>query len=289
MAKDLYDASEAVRRLYQQANDILGFDLAQYSFSGPEETLKQTQITQPAIFVHSAAVLDLLDDTLRPAMAAGHSLGEYTALYAAGVFGFQDGLRLVKVRAQEMQRAGEMQPGTMAAIIGLDRQSLQHICDEAASRGIVQIANLNSPVQTVISGSVDGVRGAMDLARERGAKRVVELVVSGAFHSPLMQPARAGLEKALDSIQMADARFPVYSNVTGTPVTRVTDIKQSLLEQLTSPVRWVESIEQMIADGASKFFELGPGTVLSGLLKRINREVESTSVGSMETLNKLRS
>lgn len=285
MAKDLYDDFTQVREAYQRANDILGFDLARYSFEGPEETLKQTQVTQPAIFVHCAALLGLLSNQgLQPAMAAGHSLGEYTAFYAAGVFTFEDALRLVKVRAEQMQKAGELNAGAMAAIIGLEAAAVKAVCQEAETAGIVQIANYNSPAQLVISGSETGVEKAMEIARDRGARKVIPLVVSGAFHSPLMEYACPGLRQAIEETEFTQARFPVYTNVLARPVTQPDEIKKLMLQQLTNPVHWVSSIENMIADGATDFYEIGPGKVLTGLLKRINRTVPGTSISGSDDL-----
>lgn len=285
MGKDLYDAYESVQECYQRANDILGFDLASLSFAGPEEELKQTRVTQPAIFVHSAALVEILTSRGHaPLLVAGHSLGEYSALFAAGALNFEDALKLVKVRGELMQKAGEINAGSMAAIIGLDEKPLQDICSEAASSGIVQVANYNSPGQLVISGSVSGVGRAMELAKEKGAKRVVPLVVSGAFHSPLMGYAKQGLAETLAQVRIESAKVPVYSNVTAGPVTQPEQIHNYLLEQLINPVRWTESIQHMIADGATAFYEVGPGTVLKGLLKRIDRDADCVSVNSVESL-----
>lgn len=286
MAKDLYDDSEEVRKTYQEAHRILGYDLAQICFDGPEEELKQTRITQPAIFVHSAVLTDfLLKKGLQPAMAAGHSLGEYSALYAAGVLTFADGLRLVKVRAALMQKAGELRKGTMAAIIGLDNKIVAQICEEASTVDVVAVANFNSPVQTVISGSVKGVERAMEIAKERGAKRTQPLVVGGAFHSPLMEYAHDGLGKALAEIEFLSAHCPVYANVNALPVVEPDMIRRRLHEQLTSPVCWSETMQNMINDGARDFYEVGPGSVLTGLLRRISREVKSKPVNSLESLD----
>ncbi len=285
MGKDLYDRFQDARDLFNQASKILGFDLARLCFQGPEEELKQTRVTQPAIFVHSAILTHLLNKkNFKPDMAAGHSLGEYSALYAAAALTFDDALQLVKIRAQLMQKAGEINPGTMAAILGLDIDTLQQVCEQASAAGVVQIANYNSPGQLVISGSVAGVNRATELAKASGAKRAIQLVVSGAFHSPLMQYAADGLGKALNEIEIKTARIPVYTNVDARPVTRPEDIRQKLHQQLTSPVRWAEIVETMIKDGASKFYEVGPGNVLAGLSKRINSEVSCVAVNNSETL-----
>jgi [acyl-carrier-protein] S-malonyltransferase len=285
MGMDLYDHFPDARELFIQANKILGFDLARLCFQGPEEELKQTRVTQPAIFVHSAILTQLLfKKNLKPDMAAGHSLGEYSALFAAEALTFENALRLVKIRAELMQKAGEINPGTMAAILGLDIETLHKVCAQASAAGVVQIANYNSPGQLVISGSVAGVNRAMELAKESGAKRAIQLVVSGAFHSPLMEYAAEGLGKALNEIEIKPARVPVYTNVDARPVTRPEEIRQKLHQQLTCPVRWMEIVENMIKDGAAKFYEVGPGNVLTGLLKRINSEVACTAINSLESL-----
>lgn len=288
MANDLYDNFDQVRDLYRTANEILEFDLAQVCFQGPEEALKQTRLTQPAIFVHSAALNHLVRERdLAADMAAGHSLGEYSALHSAGALTFEDGLRLVKLRAELMQTAGEMNAGTMAAVIGLNAATLQRVCDEASGAGIVGVANFNSPSQIVISGSTAGVERAMAIAKESGAKRVVPLVVGGAFHSLLMEYAAAGLGEGLDRVQIENGAVPVYSNVTARPVTDAKEIRRLLLKQLTRPVRWMEIIENMIADGATEFYEIGPGSVLTGLLRRICREVTGKTINSVESLESL--
>jgi len=288
MGKDLYETFPIARELYDQAVNILGFDLRSLSFEGPEEELKQTYITQPAIFVHSVIVNRLLDQRgISPHIVAGHSLGEYSALVAAGVLDFESGLRLVKLRGELMQRAGEENPGTMAAIIGLNPLEVEDLCREASEVGVVCAANFNSPEQVAISGSIEGVHRAMELARARGAKRVVELVVSGAFHSPLMKGAEERLGQALEQTAFHDPRMPVVPNVTASPTTRSEEIRQNLLRQLTHPVRWVESIQKMITFGAHQFLEVGPGRVLTGLLRRINREVQGIPVGTLEDLNRL--
>jgi len=276
MGKDLFEKFQQSRKTYLKSNEILGFDLSSTSFEGPEEKLKQTYITQPAIFVHSFAITELLRDKLKCSYTAGHSLGEYTALVNAGALSFEDGLKLVKLRGELMQKAGEEQKGTMAAVIGLEARVLETVCEEASSAGVVQIANYNSPGQIVISGSVNGVRKAMEISKEKGARKVLELVVHGAFHSPLMEPAREELKKTLYDTDIKNVRIPVYSNVTGAAVTSGTPaelIRDLLYKQLTSPVRWQESVENMITDGAKEFIEIGPGKVLQGLVKRINGNV----------------
>lgn len=276
MGKDLCGFYPEIKELYEKADSILGFEFSRICFEGPEEELKQTYITQPAIFVHSIAVTKLIGKKFTASMAAGHSLGEYSALVFAGALSFEDGLKLVKIRGDEMQKAGTLNKGTMAAIIGLDAAQLEEVCREASITGIVQPANFNSPGQIVISGSVEGVRKAMELAKERKAKLVKELVVHGAFHSPLMQPAQAELKKALDETEFKNVRIPVYRNVDAKQITSKTgadEIRDSLLEQLTSCVRWEESVINMINAGATEFIELGPGKVLQGLIKRINNTV----------------
>lgn len=277
MGRDFYENDASARALFEQADEILGFALSKLCFDGPEDELRQTKNTQPAIFLHSIVALNSLNGA-RPDMVAGHSLGEYTALVAAMALSFEDGLRLVRLRGELMQRAGEEQPGTMAAVVGLLPEAVDAICREASSAGIVQAANFNSPGQIVISGSVQGVRKGMELAKARGAKMVKELVVSGAFHSPLMASASDGLKKKLDTTPLKDARVPVYTNVTGQPVTRAEEIREMLFRQLTSPVRWEESIIHMVRDGAEKFIEIGPGKVLQGLVKRIVSHVQTAGV-----------
>lgn len=290
MGQDLYEKFPEIAELYSQANEILGIDIAAISFNGPEEKLKQTFITQPAIVVHSMAATKLVKNT-EPKYTAGHSLGEFSALIKAGALSFEDGLKLVKLRGELMQRAGEENKGTMAAIIGMDTGTIIEVCRDASEAGIVQVANFNSPGQIVISGSVEGVHRAMVLAKERGAKMAKELVVHGAFHSPLMESAREDFKAALDNTEFRKVNIPVYTNVHAKPVTADTDIdfiRQSLYDQLTSSVRWEESVVNMIADGADEFIELGPGKVLQGLIKRINNTVKIKGIDKapdIETIN----
>jgi [acyl-carrier-protein] S-malonyltransferase len=285
MGKDLYDQLPAARALFEQADSILGFSLSKICFEGPDEELKQTKNTQPAIFLHSVVVANLVRDSFKNvAMAAGHSLGEYSALVTAGAVSFPDALKLVRIRGELMQQAGIEQPGTMAAVVGLDPTTLIALCAEASADGVVQPANFNSPGQVVISGSVSGVRKAMELAKAKGAKLVKELPVSGAFHSPLMESARSGLKAALDKTDIHDARIPVYANVTAKPVQAASDIRELLYRQLTSPVRWEESIVNMAADGATEFIELGPGKVLQGLVKRIYSSATTMGIGTVAEL-----
>lgn len=288
MAHDLYQELQSVRELYQVASDILEFDLAHLCFKGPEEKLKQTLVTQPAIFVHSVALSQCIRTKgLTCAMSAGHSLGEYSALYDAGALSFEDGLRLVKLRAELMQRAGEVNAGTMAAVIGMAPDAVICVCEEASASGVVCVANLNSPQQTVISGSMPGVEHAMRLARDAGAKRVVQLGVGGAFHSPLMEYAASGLSAGLDAVEVKPPLVAVYSNVTSRPAATTNEIAGLLLRQLTHPVRWVEIMQNMIADGATEVWEIGPGSVLTGLLRRIDRSVDAKAVNSVEALTDL--
>jgi [acyl-carrier-protein] S-malonyltransferase len=285
MGKDLFESSPAAKELFDTANDIMGTDLAKICFDGPEEELKQTRITQPAIFVHSVVVHRLLQEKgVTAQSAAGHSLGEYSALVAAGALSFEDGMRLVKIRGELMQQAGVKRPGTMAAIIGLNVEQTTEVCQSVKDSGIVCAANYNSPGQVAISGEVEAVRAAMVAAKEMGAKRALELVVSGAFHSPLMEDAQAGLLEALQATGMKDAQIPVYTNVLAKPVTAAAELKELLFKQLTHPVRWTEIIENMSADGIATFYELGPGKVLAGLNRRINKEVTASSIGSLEEI-----
>lgn len=268
MGKDFFDSDADSRKLFARADEILGFSLSGICFEGPEEELKQTRNTQPAIFLHSMVVFNKLEG-VNADMAAGHSLGEYSALVAAKAISFEDGLSLVWLRGELMHKADGEQKGTMAAIVGLLPEAVEGICKQASSAGVVQPANFNSPGQIVISGSVEGVRRGMELAKAAGAKLVKELVVSGAFHSPLMASARDGLKKKLDATNIVDASIPVYANVTAEPVTKAEDIRDVLFRQLTSPVRWEESVIHMVRDGADSFLEIGPGKVLQGLVKRI--------------------
>lgn len=288
MGKDLYDGSKKIHDLFDAANDIMEFNLADICFNGPEEDLKQTRVTQPAIFVHSVAIFQLLHDKgIFPDAVAGHSLGEFSALVAAGALSFEDGLKLVKIRGELMQSAGEHKPGTMAAIIGLEADLVKDACDKATSSGIVCPANFNSPGQVAISGDIPAVQHAMEIAKEMGAKRVVELVVSGAFHSPLMEFAQDGLADALKEAKINNAKIPVYSNVLATANQEPEKISDLLFKQLTNPVRWAEIIENMIADGVNLFMEVGPGKVLTGLNRRINREIKCTPVGDLATIQNL--
>lgn len=277
MGKDLFEGNADARVLFEKADTILGFPLSKICFEGPEEELRLTKNTQPAIYLHSV-ILAKLYGKESASMAAGHSLGEYSALVYAGALSFEDGLKLVRLRGELMYDAGISQRGTMAAVVGLDPQRVNAICSEASSTGIVQAANFNSPGQIVISGSIDGVHKAMDLAKGQGAKLVKELPVSGAFHSPLMKPAQDGLKKALDETEIKEAKIPVYANVTARPVKRAEEIRESLHRQLTNPVRWEETVINMLHDGALRFVEIGPGKVLQGLIKRIDSTVSTHGI-----------
>ncbi len=269
MAKDLFENSVEAKEMIKTADEAVGVNLSYIMFNGPEEELKQTEFTQPAIFLHSVVLASLIR-TLRPDAVAGHSLGEYSALVYAGAIQFYEAIKLVRQRGLGMQYAGTVNKGTMAAIVGLTPDVVNDVCKEASANGIVQCANFNSPGQIVISGSVDGVHKAMEICKSKGAKLVKELVVSGAFHSPLMEPAVERLTLALEQTNFYDARIPVYTNVTAKPVTDKNEIKKLLLEQLNAPVRWEEIIVNMSNDGIEEFYEIGPGKVLQGLVKRIN-------------------
>ena len=277
MASDLYENSVEAREMIKTADDALGVNLSHIMFSGPEEQLKQTGFTQPAIFLHSVVLVSLIR-TLHPEAAAGHSLGEYSALVASNALQFYDAVKLVGIRGEAMQQAGEENPGTMAAVIGLTPGIVEECCSEASETGVVQCANFNSPGQVVISGSVDGVKKGMEICKSKGARLVKELVVSGAFHSSLMDSAKSVLKTAIDNTNIYDGRIPVYVNVTAKPVKDKEEIKKALLEQITNPVRWEESINNMISDGIEEFYEIGPGKVLQGLIKRINPDVKCFNI-----------
>ena len=283
MAKDLYENSVEAKQMIQMADDALGFNLSHIMFNGPEELLKQTENTQPAIFLHSVIISSLFR-RFNADMTAGHSLGEYSALVSANAIQFYDAVKIVRARGMAMQNAGMTNPGTMAAIIGLPSEALNEICSEASEFGIVQCANFNSPGQIVISGSVAGVKKAMEFSKQKGAKIVKELIVSGAFHSPLMEPAKIELKEKLDAANIFDAKIPVYANVSAKPVTEKDEIKRLLIDQLDSPVRWEETILNMIRDGAEEFVEIGPGNVLQGLLKRINPEIKCIGIDKFADL-----
>jgi [acyl-carrier-protein] S-malonyltransferase len=275
MGKNMYDNSALAKEMFEKANEILGFRITDLMFEGTEEDLRQTKVTQPAIFLHSVILAATLGESFKPDMVAGHSLGEFSALVANKTLSFEDGLRLVSMRANAMQKACEAEPSTMAAILGLDDKKTEEIC--AAIDEIVVPANYNSPGQLVISGSMKGIEIACEKLKEAGAKRALPLKVGGAFHSPLMEPARIELAEAINSILFSEPICPIYQNVNAKAVVNPTEIKQNLISQLTSPVRWTQIMENMIADGASKFIEVGPGTVLQGLVKKVKSDIEAVS------------
>lgn len=284
MAKDIFEKSDEAKELFQKAEDAVELKISDIMFNGPMDSLKQTDITQPAIFLHSVVLANFIK-SISPDMTAGHSLGEYSALVAAGAIDFVDAMKLVRERGSAMLHAGIEQPGTMAAIIGMQPEPLEEICEEISKQNIVQCANFNSPGQIVISGSVEGVRKAMETAKQNGAKLVKELVVSGAFHSPLMASAQERLKIKLDETEFKNAKIPVYANVSAKPVTGKAEIKDLLFKQLNAPVRWEETIKNMISNGAEKFIEIGPGKVLQGLIKRIDSNVEIAGIDKFEDLN----
>jgi [acyl-carrier-protein] S-malonyltransferase len=277
MGKDLYDSNPKAQELFEQANAILGFSITGIMFGGTEEQLKQTNVTQPAIFLHSV-IAALTAGDLRPDMVAGHSLGEFSALVANGTLAFEDALRLVAQRADAMQEACEANPSTMAAILGLDDAVVEQVC--AGIEGeVVVAANYNCPGQLVISGTLKGIEVACERMKEAGAKRAMPLPVGGAFHSPLMEPAREKLASAIEATDFRTPTCPVYQNVDAQPYTDPAQIKANLIAQLTAPVRWTQTVERMVADGAAKFVEVGPGKVLLGLVKKISREAEVAKLG----------
>jgi [acyl-carrier-protein] S-malonyltransferase len=271
MGKDLYDRSVLAKEMFEKANSILGFRITDLMFSGTDEDLRQTRVTQPAIFLHSTILATVLGDSFKPDMVAGHSLGEFSALVANKTLSFEDGLILVSKRALAMQKACEMAPSTMAAILGMDDSVVEEVC--ASIKEIVVPANFNSPGQIVISGSNEGIDKAIEILKEKGAKRAIKLAVGGAFHSPLMEPAKLELEAAIRSTTFNHPICPVYQNVNAKPSADPEKIKINLVSQLTSPVRWTQSVINMISDGASSFVEVGPGSVLQGLIKKVNREM----------------
>jgi [acyl-carrier-protein] S-malonyltransferase len=271
MGADLYEKSAEARQLFDQANEILGFNLTDIMFRGTAEDLKQTRVTQPAIFLHSVISARLLGEAFQPEMVAGHSLGEFSALVSAQAMSFEDGLKLVYQRAMAMQEACEIKPSTMAAVLGLEDAVVEEVC--AATPGVVVAANYNCPGQLVISGDVDAVQTACETLKEKGAKRALILPVGGAFHSPLMEPAREKLAKAILDTEFKTPICPIYQNAVAKAVTDKDEIKQNLIAQLTAPVRWTQSIQQMITDGGDLFIEVGPGKVLTGLMRSINRDI----------------
>jgi len=285
MAKDLFEKSVEAREMIKTADDILGVNLSYIMFNGPEDELKQTQFTQPAIFLQSVILASIIR-TIEADAAAGHSLGEYSAYVASGTIQFHEAIKLVRARGVAMQEAGDQNKGTMAAVIGFEPEKVENLCAEASAAGIVQCANFNSPGQIVISGSVEGVKKAMELCKTAGAKMVKELVVSAAFHSPLMLSAKEKLNSALDGTNFYKSKFPVYTNVSAKPVASLSEIKSLLFEQITAPVRWEESIRNMIDDGIEEFYEIGPGNVLQGLVKRINPDVKRFGIDKFEDVEK---
>lgn len=277
MGKELYEKSDIARTLMEQANDILGFKITDIMFSGTEEDLKQTNVTQPGIFIHSVVLAKSLGADFRPDMAAGHSLGEFSALVACQALTFEDGLRLVAKRANAMQKACELRPSTMAAVTNLSDEVVEKICTEF--EGVVP-ANYNCPGQIAVSGPLEAIEAACVRFLEAGAKRALVLKVGGAFHSPLMEPARIELEQAITATKFSRPVCPVYQNVTARPATNPEDIKKNLVDQLTAPVLWTQTIENMITDGASSFIELGPGKVLQNLVKKVNKDMETVGMAS---------
>jgi len=275
MGKDLYEQSEQARVLFEQANEILGFRITDIMFDGTDEGLKQTNVTQPAIFLHSVILASVLGDAFKPEMAAGHSLGEFSALVSAKALSFEDGLRLVAARANAMQKACELQPSTMAAILGLDDYTVEDICHRISD--IVVPANYNCPGQLVISGTIAGIDKACELLTAAGAKRALKLNVGGAFHSPLMEAARVDLEHAIVNTEIKTPICPIYQNIDAKPYTDPALIKHNLIAQLTGPVRWTQTVIHMLEGGASSFTEVGPGNVLQGLVKKVNRQIPTES------------
>lgn len=274
MGKDLYDASTKAKDLFEHANKILGFDITKIMFEGTPEELKETKVTQPAIFLHSTILAAVMGDTFKPDMVAGHSLGELSALVANKTLAFSDGLQLVYKRALAMQKACELKPSTMAAVLGLEDNIVEDIC--AKTDGIVVAANYNCPGQLVISGEIDAINVACESLKEAGARRALLLPVGGAFHSPLMEPAGAELAAAIEETQFSKPACPVYQNVSTTAVIDPEEIKKNLIAQLTAPVKWTQSVKNMIADGATSFVEVGPGNVLQGLVKKVDRSLETS-------------
>ncbi len=277
MGKDLYDNFPKAKELFDQANEILGFNITDIIFNGTDEDLKQTKVTQPAVFLHSVIRAICLGDDFKPEMVAGHSLGEFSALVAAGVLSFEDGLRLVSKRALAMQAACELQPSTMAAVLGLEDEKVVEVL-KSITNEVVVAANFNCPGQLVISGSVAGVEQACEALKNAGAKRALPLKVGGAFHSPLMEPAREELAKAIEETNFSSPKCPIYQNVVAHAVTEPQEIKKNLIAQLTAPVRWTECVRAMISDGATLFTEVGPGTVLQGLVKKIDSSISAESI-----------
>lgn len=277
MGKDLYENNPVAKEMFDKANDILGFNITDLMFNGTDEDLRQTKVTQPAIFLHSVILAKTMGADFAPDMVAGHSLGEFSALVAAGALSFEDGLRLVSARAMAMQKACEIKPSTMAAVIALPDEKVEEIC-ASVTEGVVVPANYNCPGQLVISGSIEGIDAACEKLLAAGAKRALKLKVGGAFHSPLMEPARAELADAIANTAFHTPKCPVYQNVDAKPQTDPEAIKKNLIAQLTAPVRWTQTVQNMVADGAVSFTEVGPGAVLQGLVKKISRDVETAGI-----------
>lgn len=271
MGKDLYENNQLAHEMFEKANEVLGFRITDLMFNGTEDDLKQTKVTQPAIFIHSVILAKTLGDEFDPAMVAGHSLGEFSALVAAGALSFEEGLKLVAARAQAMQKACEARPSTMAAVLALPDEKVEELCAEVDD--VVAPANYNCPGQVVISGTMEGIDAACEKMLAAGAKRALKLKVGGAFHSPLMQSAQEELQAAIEAAEFSAPICPVYQNVDGKPHTDPAEIKENLIKQLTAPVRWTQDVQAMIADGADEFVELGPGSVLQGLVKKIDRRM----------------
>ena len=280
MGKDLYDNNETAKQLFEKANEILGYRITDIMFEGTDEDLKQTKVTQPAVFLHSVISAICMGDMFQPEMAAGHSLGEFSALVAAGALSFEDGLKLVYARAMAMQKACEAQPSTMAAIIGLPDEKVEEICAEVSKmdKGVVIPANYNNPGQLVISGNIEAVNEACEQLKAAGAKRALPLKVGGACHAPLMQSAKDELQAAIEATEFQTPRCPVYQNVDALPHTDAAEIKQNLIAQLTSPVRWTQIVQNMIADGAADFTECGPGKALRGMIAKINKDIPAHGI-----------
>lgn len=274
MGLDLYEKSPLAQEYFEKANDILGFSITDIMFEGTAEQLKETKVTQPAIFLHSVILAKVLGDSFQPEMVAGHSLGELSALVANGVLTFEDGLKLVSKRALAMQKACEMQESTMAAVLGLDDLVVEEVCD--AVDGVVVAANYNCPGQLVISGEIEAVKKACELLTEKGARRALLLPVGGAFHSPMMEPAREELAAAIEATEFSEPTCAVYQNVVAKAVTNPNEIKENLIAQLTAPVKWIQCVQAMIADGGTEFIEVGPGKVLQGLMRKIDRNVSAS-------------
>lgn len=279
MGKDLYENNSLAKELFDKADEILGFKITEIMFAGTDEELKQTKVTQPAVFLHSVISALCLGDDFKPAMVAGHSLGEFSALVASGALKFEDGLKLVAARANAMQKACEKNPGTMAAIIALPDETIEQVCEDIRKEGkVVVAANYNCPGQLVISGDKDGIAEACEKLKAAGAKRALPLNVSGAFHSPLMQPAKEELQAAIEKTTFSTPKCPVYQNVDAKPHTDPNEIQANIIAQLTSPVRWTKSVQNMIADGADDFTECGPGKALQGMIRRIDKTVAAHGI-----------